>query len=127
MLRMADKTVAFVQKTVDYGTNTPTLVPPFVDFDELKQDLTGVNQLTPIFQQLEQLTLDTDSTVMVAGGEAYANALTIYNNIRYMAQNHQPGAQAAYEELSKRFPGRPPLTKEQKAERAATKQKVAQN
>ena len=31
MLRMADKTVAFVQKTIEYATNSPTFVPLFVD------------------------------------------------------------------------------------------------
>lgn len=40
-------------------------------------------------------------------GEACANALTIYGNIKYLAKNEQPGAQAAYDDLSQRFPGRP--------------------
>ncbi|MDQ2793937.1 MAG: hypothetical protein M3Y12_08015 [Bacteroidota bacterium] len=105
MLRMADKTVAFVTKTADYATNTPTFVPAFVDLDELRQDVAGVNALTPLRQQLEQLALDTDSTVMVAGSEAYTNALIVYGNIKFMAKNKQPGAQAAYDELSQRFPG----------------------
>ncbi|RYU80273.1 hypothetical protein [Hymenobacter persicinus] len=121
MLRMGDKTVAFVQKTADYATNSPALLPPFVDFEELKQDLKGVTQLTPLAQQLEQLTLDVDSTLMVAGSEAYGNALTIYNNVRFLAQNHQSGAQAAYEDLRQRFPGRPALTREAKQARAAAK------
>ncbi|SHJ67499.1 hypothetical protein SAMN02745146_3666 [Hymenobacter daecheongensis DSM 21074] len=107
MLRMADKTVAFVQKTTEYGTNSPAFVPPFVDFDELKQDVAGLTALTPLHQQLEQLALDTDSTMMMAGSEAYGNSLTIYNNIKFMAHNKQPGAQTAYDDLRQRFPGSP--------------------
>jgi hypothetical protein len=105
MLHMADKTVAFVQKTTDYATNSPALVPPFVSLAELKIDVAGLTALTPLHQQLEQLALDVDSTMTVAGSEAYANALTIYNNIKFMAQNKQPGAQAAYEDLQQRFAG----------------------
>jgi hypothetical protein len=105
MLRMADKTVAFVQKTTDYATSTPAFVPAFVDLAELKQDTAGMAALTPLRQQCEQLALDLDSTVMTAGSEAYANALIVYGNIKFMAKNKQPGAQAAYDELSVRFPG----------------------
>ena len=42
---------------------------------------------------------------MTAGLEAYSNSLTIYINIKFLAKNKQPGAQAAYNELSVRFPG----------------------
>ena len=112
MLRMGDKTVAFVTKTAEYATTTPAFVPAFVDLAELKQDVAGINALAPLRRQLEQLALDTDSTVMVAGGEAYGNALTVYANIKFMAKNKQLGAQAAYDALSVRFPGRPKAPKE---------------
>ncbi|HET9506121.1 MAG TPA: hypothetical protein VFO93_21455 [Hymenobacter sp.] len=105
--RMADKTVAFVTKTADYAATTPAFVPPFVDPVQLTQDVAGVAALTPLRQQFEQLALDTDSTVMVAGSEAYTTALTVYANIKFLAKNKQPGAQAAYDDLSVRFPGRP--------------------
>ena len=107
MLRMADKTVAFVTKTTDYATNNAAFVPSFVDLAELKQDAAGMTSLTPLRQQFEQLALDTDSTVMIAGSEAYGNSLTVYGNIKFLAKNKQPGAQSAYDELSVRFPGRP--------------------
>ena len=42
---------------------------------------------------------------MIAGSEAYGNALTGCGNIKFLAKNKQPGAQAAYNELSVRFPG----------------------
>ena len=55
------------------------------------------------------MALDTDSTVMVAGSEAYANARTVYGSIKLLAKNKQTGAQAAYDDLSARFPGRSTL------------------
>lgn len=105
MLRMADKTVAFVQKTTEYASTNASFVPAFVDLAELKQDTAGMTALTPLRQQFEQLSLDTDSTVMMAGSEAYGNSLTIYNNIKFLAKNKQPGAQAAFDDLKVRFAG----------------------
>ncbi|RZK37384.1 MAG: hypothetical protein EOO57_05615 [Hymenobacter sp.] len=105
MLKMADKTVAFVTKTRDYAHNNPSFVPAFVDLQEFEQDVNVMSDLTPLHQLLESLALDTDSTMMLAGSDAYATALTLYNNIKYLAKNNQPGAQAAYDDLSQRFPG----------------------
>jgi hypothetical protein len=105
MLRMGDKTVAFVTKTTEQATNNPSFVPEFVSLPDLKQDAAGIAALAPLRQQFEQLALDTDSTVMVAGSEAYGAALTVYGNIKFLAKNKQPGAQAAFDELRVRFPG----------------------
>ena len=68
--------------------------------------------LTPLRQQFEQLALDTDSTVMTAGSEAYGNSLTIYTNIKFLAKNKQPGAQAAFDDLKVRFAGQGTPNKE---------------
>ena len=112
MLKMADKTVAFVQKAFDYATANPAFQPAFVDMSGFGQDLDGVNGLASVEKALFGLALDVESTRMVAGSEAYAAALSIYNYIKYLAANNQPGAQAAYDDLAKRFPGntggRPP-------------------
>ena len=115
MLKMADKTVAFVTKTRDYAQNNPSFVPAFVDLQEFEQDVDVISGLTPLHQLLEGLALDTDSTMMLADSDAYATALTLYNNIKFLAKNNQPGAQAAYDDLSQRFPskggGRPAKAK----------------
>jgi len=115
MLKMADKTVAFVTKTRDYAHANPSFVPAFVDMPGFEQDVNALDGLTPLHQLLEGLALDTDSTMMLAGSDAYATALTVYQNIKFLAKNNQPGAQAAYDELSQRFPskggGRPAKAK----------------
>ena len=112
MLKMGDKTVAFVRKTRDYARTNPSFVPAFVDLQEFEQDADALIGLAPLQQLLEALALDTDSTMMLAGSDAYATALTLYNNIKFLAKNNQPGAQSAYDDLSQRFPGngggRPP-------------------
>jgi len=106
-LKMGDKTVAFVQKVTSYAISTPSLVPAFVDVDALQRDTAAIAVLTPIRQQLQQLTTDTDSTIMVAGGESFTDSLIIFGNMKFMAKNKQPGAQVAYAECKVRWPGNP--------------------
>ena len=106
-LKMADKTVAFVQKVTSYAISTPSLVPAFVEMDELRQDTEAVTTLTPFRQQFEQLAMDTDSTIMVAGGEALTTSLMVFGNMKFMAKSKQPGAQVAYDDCKQRWPGNP--------------------
>ena len=112
MLKMGNKTVSFVQKAYEYARNNASFVPAFLDLDEFAADSAALNGLSPIHQLLEGLALDSGSTMMLAGSDAYAAALVLYNNIKFLAKNKQPGAQAAYEDLAQRFPGggsgRPP-------------------
>ena len=112
MLKMGAKTVDFVQKAYDYARNNPSFVPDFLDLDEFANDSAALAGLSPIEQLLGGLALDTNSTMMMAGSDAYAASLVLYNNIKFLAKNKRPGAQAAYDDLSHRFPGngggRPP-------------------
>ena len=105
MLKMGAKTVDFVQKAYGYARSNPKFVPDFVDLDEFDHDLAALKGLTPIQMLLAGVALDTESTMMLAGSDAYAAALVIYNNVKFLAKNKQPGAQAAYDDMSTQFPG----------------------
>ena len=105
MLKMGAKTVGFVQKAYNYASTNPSFVPGFLDLEEFARDSAALAGLAPVQQQLAALALDSESTMMLAGSDAYAAALVLYNNIKFLAKNNQPGAQAAYDDLSQRFPG----------------------
>ena len=96
--------LAYTEKDI---IQNPAFRPPFGDQTEFASDVAALGAMLPLGQLLDGLALDTDSTMMLAGSDAYAYALTVYNYIKYLAANKQPGAQAAYEELAKRFPGNP--------------------
>ena len=104
---MGDKSVGFMAKLLDYAANSPAFVPAFISFTELKQDVGVATALAPLEQFAAQLALDLNSTVMLAGAEGMAQASPVYKNIKFLAEQKQPGAQAAYDDLSQRFPGRP--------------------
>ena len=111
IVKMGDKSVGFMQKLLDYAATSPAFVPPFISYDELKQDVGVAAALVPIEQLAAQLALDLNSTVLVAGAEGMGHALPVYKNIKFMADMKQPGAQTASDDLSSRVPGRGPAAK----------------
>lgn len=107
IVKMGDKSIGFMNKLLDYATNTPAFVPVFIDFNELKQDVSVATDLAAVEQFAAQLTMDLNSTILVAGAEGMGQASPVYKNIKFLAEQNQPGAQVAYDDLSQRFPGRP--------------------
>lgn len=106
LVKMGNKSVGFMTKLLDYAANTPAFVPGFISYQELKQDVGVATDLAPVEQFVAQLALDLDSTVMLAGSEGMSQASPVYQNIKFLAQQKQPGAQLAYDDLRQRFPGR---------------------
>jgi hypothetical protein len=107
LYKMGDKSVGFMQKLLIYATDTPSFVPSFINLDEVKQDVGVAADLSAVEQFAAQLALDLDSTKMLAGSEGMDQSTPIYQNIKFMAEQNQPGAQAAYDDLRQHFTGRP--------------------
>ena len=96
-----------MQKLLTYATNNATFVPSFIALDEVKQDVGVAADLSALDQFSAQLALDINSTRMLAGSEGMDGSSPIYKNIKFLAEQNQPGAQAAYDDLRQQFPGRP--------------------
>ena len=110
MLKMGPASVDFVSKARRYADQNPAFRPAYLDFDEFAADADALAGLAPVHQLLASLDLDTDSTMMTAGSDAYQEALQVYNYVKMLAQNATPGAQAAYEDMRQSLPngqGRP--------------------
>jgi hypothetical protein len=103
--KMSDKTVAFVEKVNLYTTSNPEFAPAFMHADELHSDLAMVVGLRPILDICDQLCSNVDDTNMLAGSEAYVQALMYYNSVKLAARTGQPSAKPIYDDLSMRFPG----------------------
>lgn len=113
--KMGDKTLAFVQKTVDYSVTYPQFMPPFTDGNELKKDLAAVNTLNQIFRPLLNLTQMLDDSILMAGSDAYIAALSYYNTVKQATKVNANNAKTIYDDLSRRFPGRGPGKKDDEA------------
>ena len=103
ILKMGDKSLAFVTKMAEYAQSLRKLMPSYLDVPGLVLDAATCNDLLPVFQELDGFTTDVDSTRKVAGSEGYTGALIGYGALQGAAKNNQPGAQAAVTALEPRF------------------------
>ena len=104
--KMGDKTLSFVNKSVEYMQLHPDLVPRYVQVEPAKIDLQATQTLLPLHNQFTILQEMTADSSMLSGSEAYSCALTFYNSIKLQAKENVTGAKAIYEDLKVRFPGR---------------------
>ena len=102
--KMGDKTVAFVEKALEYGEQYPNYMPGFINVPEAKNDFETVRLLRNMHTPLTRLTHEIDDTMTLAGSEAYSAALAIYKVLKNAASMGQAGAQEAAIELKNRFP-----------------------
>ena len=103
--KMGDKTVAFVQKSLDYSDTNPEYAPGYFDKGELIDDLNATKALAPINGLAQQIASDINDTMMMAGSEAYTMSLVYYNSVKNAAKTGQASAKPIYDDLKERFPG----------------------
>lgn len=106
MLKMGDKTLAFVDKALEFAQLSPAFKPAYLNLEEAKKDFELAKNLSDILKDITTLQRGLEDTMMVAGGEAYDASLIFYASVKGASRTNEPGAQAVYEELSKRFPRR---------------------
>jgi len=100
---MSDKTIPFVEKTLNYAETVPKFAPPYMNVDELKVDFTAVKELSAILNPLVGVTSKLDDSKMISGSEAYISALSYYNSVKLAAKMDIPDAKPIYDDLKQRF------------------------
>ncbi len=104
MLKLGDKTLGFVEKSLAYAGQNPALVPAFLDLVEANKDYNLTNDLYNIYQQLSTLSRAIEDTMMVAGSEAYDASLIFYNSVKAAERSNIGGSHAIYMDLKEQFP-----------------------
>lgn len=93
----------FVTDALHAIENNGSLFPPYINAQELNNDLTVYNQLDELVTLAQQLTEKLRDTQMLAGSEAYVSALTIYRLIESASHAGLPGTDTIYAQLAERF------------------------
>jgi len=106
LAKMGDKTVSFVQKSLEHCTANPELAPQFLDVTEFASDVRAVESLRGIYGPMSQITDALGDTMILAGSDAYAAALVFYNSVRTAQKSNVVKAGTIFDDLSTRFPGR---------------------
>ncbi len=108
MLKMGDKTIGFVQKSLEYCRSNPDLVPPYINLAELEVDVAAVEILRSLYQPVSQIYEGLSDTMSLSGSESYATCLMFYSGVKNAKKQDVKKAETIYSDLSARFPGRPP-------------------
>ena len=119
MPRMGDKTLSFVEKSLEYCRQEPQLYASLVDVPEFDTDVMGYVTLRGLYSQLETIVSAVDDSMMLSGSEAYNAALVSYSMLKNASRTNYPGAKEKVAELSNRFP----RGKREKTPKAADSQK----
>ena len=109
--KMGDRSVAFVQKAIEYSKRHDGLRPAWLDLDAFAVDVEAVKTLRDIEQSLAPVTDALSDSLMLAGSEAYQAALVFYGNVKNAVKLKVPAAQSVFDDLSARFPGASPASK----------------
>jgi len=104
MLKVSDKTVAFVSKANEYANGSfKKIAEPFVDLAEYKKDTDAMELFNTMNNKISTLQRSMEDTAMLAGSEAFEASLLVYASLKMGIRNGTPGAQEAFNELAKRF------------------------
>lgn len=103
----SDKSFSFMDKSLDQSQHNPQFVPPFLDVFEFDKDTDLSEKLLSIARPMRMLLEKIEDTAMLARSEAYLAALLFYQSVKAAAKMKVPGAQTIYDDLKRRFPGRP--------------------
>jgi hypothetical protein len=101
MLKMGDKSRAFVSKALEVATQNPEFLPRSFNVEEMRRDLALYEALYPILLSLTQLQELVDDTYIAIGSEAYAAALAVYNYAK--ASGDVTGLDSVIDEMGRRF------------------------
>lgn len=97
--QIADGRLPFVEKCSDYAVSDPEHVPAIVDVAEFQKDLDAYKDLREMVRPLRQILSILETSMAVAGSEAWAAARAYYKMVQLNAKMGVPGAQAVYDDL----------------------------
>lgn len=103
LLRMGDANEQFAVKSLEYAGQLSKFHPPYFNYDEMKKDMTAYQQLRQLQQRLVPLQAALEDTIMAAGSDVLSASHVFYRVLKQAAQMNDPDANAALDDLKKRF------------------------
>ena len=104
--KMGNKTVSFVNKSLEYAKQNPRVIPDFLNMEEFSKDAEAVTRLFKVITPLKKLLEELEDTAMLAGSEAYAAALVTYKALKGANDAGENGLKNICDDLAARFNGK---------------------
>jgi hypothetical protein len=110
---MGDRSLPFVEKTVEIASANPDLVPEYLKVDRLNRYFELSNELFSVLSKLSRLREKAEDARYVAGAQSLAWARKFYRYLKVASVSGVPGTDAFVQELSKRYHQKPRKPEEQ--------------
>jgi hypothetical protein len=107
LLKVGEKTGPFVDKVEGYTSTAPEYVPNFMDLPEFLRDKAAFDTIFSIFTAAKPAMRMIDDLILLTGNDTFSAGLLYYKSVKAAADAGQAKAKPIYEDLAKRFPGRP--------------------
>jgi hypothetical protein len=89
----------FIDKTRDLAVDNPQFLPPYLDMDNFYTSIRQIEGLRDVAATLEQTLRIVNDNLLLAGDDAFRQALMYYNAVREAARRRVPGAQELFRVL----------------------------
>jgi hypothetical protein len=103
--KISEANKIFVGDSIHALANNASMLPPYLNVADIKNDLTLYDQLDELEGIALQLVEKIQDTRMLCGSEAYASSLTAYRLFESAASAGLPGADSVFNALKQRFAG----------------------
>lgn len=104
MVKMGDKSLAFVEKVAEYSESAPQFNPPHMSKTEFKQDIALQQDLEQILRQLVPLVESIQHTELALGSECMEYARGYFSILGFAKTTNAPGAEAIHTDVAARYP-----------------------
>jgi hypothetical protein len=101
LLKLGEKGEVFVRKALELATTNDSFLPRSFDVAEMQKDADLYFGLQSIVRELNRVMEGLNDTLMEAGSEAYAAALTVYRSAKDNGQGEL--LEGWLDELGRRF------------------------
>lgn len=102
LFKMGDKSLAFVNNSVNTAQSNREIFPASFDIEEFIQDYQLATTLSELLILIRQLSEQVDDTLLAVGSEAMISSLTVYKYVKTAAKK-TPSLKTVAELLSDRF------------------------
>lgn len=103
LFKMSDRSIAFVEKTLEYMKTDPDFIPRYIDALEADKDFDLYSYLRSLLRLVEPLMKNINDTATLAGSDVMRAVNAYYGSVREAAELGVPRAQTIYEDLSQRY------------------------
>jgi hypothetical protein len=104
LVKMGEKSVAFVQQCLQTVKDNPDLMPPTFNLQEFERDVDLASKLLSTLLIMQDLCAKLDDTLLAVGSEAMQQSLDVYAQVKLTAKR-DARMKASFEQLATRYKG----------------------